>query len=215
MQYYFLMYRCSHLGDNWSRINTALRLSQKQRVYLRCRYRHCVPIVTEILGLLDIQNTDLHVVDREPPDSELVTRLVESAASYGTAYFRTKLKHQAERTRPVIAYSFDANWRADEKIPLDVEQLLVALQAKLPHVRMMRVGLPMTLPEVVQTLSTAKLLVSVDNGIAHVARSVGVPLFLIQHLLPVTRGFPTHACDYTTVTMQNAAETITAYLEAL
>jgi hypothetical protein len=168
--------------------------------------------VQDVLDLLDLGRVRLEIVKQRPAASRCVTSFVESAESYETVYYPTKVTYPVRELTKTIAYSFDAQWRRNQKIPLDLDSLLDDLSGRLPDYRLHRVGLPMSLSDIVQTLASSRLLLSVDNGIAHVARSVGVPLALIEHLLPVERGFPRRSCVYTKVTRDNAVEKVVGQL---
>jgi glycosyl transferase family 9 (putative heptosyltransferase) len=215
MDRHYRMSKCSHLGDVWARINTALRLSEIAPLYFSCRSGNCYPVVNQVLDLLDMGSAYFRVVRQQPANAQSLNAFIDSPESYKTVYFPTKTRHSCGEATKTIAYSFDAQWHADEKIPPKLDDVLRALSAELPDYCHVRVGLPMSLRDIVETLAAAQLVLSVDNGIAHVARSVSVPLFLIEHLLPVERGFPPNSCFYTKVNHGNIVDAVVNFIHGL
>jgi hypothetical protein len=184
-----------HLGDRWARLNCALRLIEKGEdigLWLPDAESH------QILSLLDYGEMPIRILSEEPvwdAGSRRLIRRIERGA-YDCRYFPTKVRHNPAGS--TIGIAADANWRADEKIPPDLEDRLSALRCVLDGWEFVRLGRPHQhdLSDLIRVLSTVQLLVSVDNGVAHVSRSVRVPLLLIHHRLPVSRGFPPQACHY-------------------
>jgi len=78
------------------------------------------------------------------------------------------------------------------KAPPDVMSILTAF----PDKKFIKLGLPLSIENIVEHLSTCTLLVSIDNGIGHIARSVGCPHVLIEHEWDVERGFPVNQSNY-------------------
>ena len=198
-----------HLGDRWARLNCALRLLEQGNqfsIYLPDKFS------TDILELLDLGLLQPHIVTSRSPDEPyskpLIRHIDTEDTAYRCAYFPTKLRHRPRAN--AIGYSFSASWRADEKIPPDAGEILRMLKASLPGFEFVAMGRPhqADVTALVRALAGVRLLLSVDNGVAHVARSVGLPLFLLEHQWPVARGFPADACGYTKLTSETAAAEI-------
>jgi hypothetical protein len=205
--------RSFHLGDRWARVNYALRLLETGE-----KFSICVrdDLTKEILDLLDFGGLSPSFTTATPEDNSasalLIHKIDGGTRAYQCSYFPTKKKwHLVAR---VISYSFAANWMTSEKVPPYVDQIISDLRSYLPDYRFVEIGKPhqASLKAVVHVLARARLLLCIDNAMAHIARSVGVPLFLLEHSLPVNRGFPVEACRYTKVTQADAATVIWKYL---
>lgn len=202
-----------HLGDCWARLNYALRLleaGERFAIYLPNE------MTRQIFDLLEIGRLRPHLLKERPtanPDSQEIFRRVDTgSAAYECVYFPTRIAWQPQGWE--IGYALDANWQREAKIPPDVDDIIPALREALPHCTFVPLGLPhqASVTELVARMASLRLVLSVDNGIAHVARSVGVPLFLLEHLHALRRGFPPSRCTYTKVTRQDLVEKITAYV---
>jgi hypothetical protein len=108
-------------------------------------------------------------------------------------YPRTKIPYTGGSKK--ICYTFEANWIVDKKIPPGIERILEVKDFQ--EYEFVKMGLPISLEDNVKLLSECAMFVGVDNGICHVARSVGCPSFLIEHLHPMKNGFPYEYCKYT------------------
>jgi hypothetical protein len=202
-----------HLGDSWSRLNYALRLLEQGEefsIYLPNR------MTRDILDSLDLGTLRPRLLaNRRKPDTnskELFRRIDQGSAAYACNYFPTKVRHRPDGK--VVGYSLDAHWNSLNKVPNGIGRLIGALQSTMPSYTFQPIGQPHqnSIPEVIAALAQLTLLVSVDNGIAHVARSVGVPLYLIEHLHPLERGFPSGQCSYVKVSVDDALEKIVDHL---
>lgn len=162
--------------------------------------------------MLDVKTTASFGKGHENSD---LRNKFESENSYHTIYFPTKITHDPRYTENIIVYNFSARWEKEKKRPEKIEEILSTIQSKLPNIKLIQVGLPMSLTQTVKLLAKSKLLLSIDNGIAHVARSVGVPMFLIEHKLPLSRGFPESSCQYVKVTKDSAVDIITSHVKQI
>jgi hypothetical protein len=205
-----------HLGDSWARLNYALRLLEQGEqfsIYLPNQ------MTRDIFGLLDIGSVRPALLpERQKPNADskrLFDRIDKGAAAYQCRYFPTKVGHKPEGL--TIGYTFDAQWQVEQKVHPNLKSILEKLRERLPSYTLKPIGQPhqKTVPEVVAALAGLQLLIAVDNGIAHVARSVGVPLFLVEHNWPLLRGFPVENCIYTKVTVEDAEEKIFHYTRSV
>lgn len=205
-----------HLGDCWARLNFALRLLEKGE-----RFSIYLPNQTtrEIFEALDIGRLRPHLLrDKsvvDPPSRELFGRIESGAVAYQCEYFPTKARPCPEGWE--IGYALEANWKPDLKIPPALSEVIPALASALPHCRLVGLGRPWqtSVKAVVARMTKLRLVLAVDNGIAHIARSVGVPLFLLEHQLPLERGFPRERCNYVRVTIQDVVEKIVEHVVAM
>lgn len=209
---FYRMNKCGHLGDVWSRTNFALRIAESVPLSFGFRDPRCRPFVEEVVDLLEISEVHFEFVAAQPNGSESITSYVESVASYQARYFPTKVKHSPAKAEKLVAFSCDAQWRREEKVPSGLDTAVQDLALLREDYRFVRVGLPMSIGEIVRVSAAATLVLSVDNGIAHVARSVGTPLYLIEHRWGLERGFPTGACSYTKVTIDSLASALNSAL---
>lgn len=202
-----------HLGDCWARLNYALRLIQHGEefsIYLPNQ------MTRDILDLLDLgQIRPTLLPERQKPNEDskqLFARIDKGAAAYRCEYFPTKMAHQPRGMK--IGYSFDAQWQAEKKVPPNLLSIVENLRSQFPAFTFQAIGQPHqgTVADVVSVLAELQLLIAVDNGIAHVARSVGVPLFLVEHHWPLSRGFPQENCVFTKVTVEDAADRVARYV---
>ena len=198
-----------HLGDRWARLNYALRLLEEGEdfaIYLPDSDAY------QIIEALDIGSLKPRLLPTKPaPDPEsraLVRSISGGTKAYECKYFPTKIRHDPDPN--LMGYAFGANWRSEAKTPIDLYATLDHARRELPWYNFVPVGRPYqsNVSEIVQILSKVRLLISLDNGIAHVARSLRTPLCLIQHLHPLERGFPKSACTYTTSTINDLVKCI-------
>jgi hypothetical protein len=211
MKYYRIAQRF-HLGDRWARLNYALRLLEAGE-----QFAISLPDA-DAHRILDALDTGALKIETLPPEPAghakshgLIRKIDACTDAYHCRYFPTKQRHCPDGR--VIGCAVNANWRAGEKVPSDIGARMQDLQRALPGWRLQPLGLPhqANVSELVDALCGVQLLVSVDNGVAHVARSVGVPLFLIEHRLPIARGFPEEACERTVVTADSMVECVVEF----
>jgi len=201
-----------HLGDRWSRINFALRLiEQRHRMGIYLPDQLCKDIV-DALDIGDLQPHLTDVKDRTREMRGLNWYIDQGTRAYSCQYFPTRKRHSPEARK--IGYSFSANWRAELKIPRHPDKLLNTLRQRFQGFDFVPLGLPhqTTIGELVDVLASVRLFLSVDSGVAHVARSVGTPLFLLEYKWGVERGFPSAACHYTKVTRSDAGDHLERFL---
>lgn len=195
-RFHYRICRRIHLGDHWARINFALRLVQSGESFaLSIRDETSM----EILSLLAFAPLKVCILQELLPAdarSRLLWQRIDSAAAYQCAYFPTHMRHVSNNG--TLGFALEANWRAREKIPPGITDLKNRVKDALPQYSHVLLGRPHQrgLTELVNALAHVDCLIAVDNGVAHVARSVGTPLILLEHNLPIERGFPPDACSY-------------------
>jgi Glycosyltransferase family 9 (heptosyltransferase) len=191
----------SHLGDLWALSSFILETGLPAQV--ACHHQDIAATMLKILGSFD---TDARLVtvavgERMPgsfsPDAD------DYSVLYARRYLRTRRRWCKERnTRAsTLCYNVDAAWRAADKIPPYVDDLTEVLRRQFNAAP---IGLPMAIDAAVEHLAQCDLFLSVDSGLAHVARSVGCPLVLIEYRHSLARGFPPACCEFSVV--RSAAE---------
>lgn len=203
-----------HLGDRWARLNLALRRiegGEEIALYLPDDGAR------EILSSLDIGHIQPNLLAEKPAIDAESRKIIRQISTGETAYRCRSLPAKMRHTPAgrLVGVSLAANWRPSEKIPTGIENTISSLRSLLPSHEFVSVGKPHqnSVTELVAALARLQLLLSVDNGVAHVARSVGVPLFLLEHLLPISRGFPREACDYTLVKSHTVIDSVLEWVE--
>jgi hypothetical protein len=192
---YYFSIKASHLGDYWSRMMHALvyaQLHDESTLVVPANEVERHTICKQIYDLVDFDKKWNYLYDVNKTVNFKYTTF-SSKLSYNCIYFPTKQKWKANKSKK-ICYSFDANYEKDKKTPPDIEESIKIKE--IDEYQKVRVGLPMDLYQVVKELSECEFLVTLDNGIAHVARSVGCPIILVQHTFSVARGFPPGSCEY-------------------
>lgn len=184
-----------HLGDFWCRLNYLLReveTDHRDRIYeIRCVTEDLYNFVTQLYNLLDLPEDLINSIEiNSKPGGR---RAEDREQTYKCKYFETKKKWSIT-DRKVICYSFDASWKANLKIPPDISNILH--DADLKDYKFIKVGLPRTIEDIIDLLSICDVLVTVDNGIAHLARSVKCPTIIVEHKWGLDRGFPRGSCEY-------------------
>lgn len=238
--YHYCPHMDIHIGDKWSRLNWAIRLLQSGGVPLvndmpflpkegriisrilarKARMAKGVPFVLvfhkedttsqQIIELLDFG--DFKPPIYISPYYTRIRRLIDCPSSYQVPYYPTKIRYNPIGN--LIACSFASNWNREAKTPHDLYANFWQLKKTLPEYNFVSItkATHPTITSVVDTLSQASLLLAVDNGICHIARSVGVPMFIIEHKWPLERGFPTTVCQYTKVSSDNLIAPIWDFL---
>jgi hypothetical protein len=218
-----------HLGDVWARLNHAIRGAEqglwgkdfRYYVILRRRIKWFRGVLLPLInyprsltfGLYTYEEVlaELNVPHGGVQEDMRLQRKLDHEA-YGCVYYPTFITHHDPIKQ--IAYSFDANYQADLKIPPNVNEILEQLRAALPDYKIVKVGLPMSVPDCVKTLAQSAAYLGIENGISHINRSVGTPMFMIQYRTTTLTevGFPFSACSYTVVTPETAAEQVASFV---
>lgn len=234
-----------HLGDKWARLNFALRLMQSGSIALEHtfplpKYGRLISRLTasrtrtmqsqypfvlvldkndetacEIIEALDLGDFSPPIFYTDRPTYFRFGTLIDNPDGYACPYYPTKITHQSENQ--TIAIALGSGWNSEAKLPPDLKPKLKKLKNDLKRYNFVEITIDShpNIPSLIKELSKAVLLISVDNGVAHVARSVGTPLFLIEHELSLDRGFPTFACKYHKVTVDTIGPIVYHYTKGL
>ena len=183
-----------NLGDVWASINCLLRLSEKTRKTIRLsRYellfyrptgRDLKPLYEEVIGLLDSTGR-IEVVDAaaDRPLNE------QSDALWHTAYFPVRMPRSLS-DEAAVHYEGTSNPDFQNVTKADQERLndwltgcgLKPVVLGLPHVK--------SVTDMVKILCRSRYFVGIDSGPSHVAKSCGLPVFLLWQRVNLDKCHP-------------------------
>ncbi len=180
------------LGDRWASTNLLIRLAAAKHTQIRVSYAGRRQLHDEIMSVLAAPRHAILYTD-EPGTVQLDGFNVWAAEFYPT-YTQWSWRNRAQR----VTVHFDGVSAAEDKNPptLEKQRLLATLVMMGYEIRFLHGKMPLT--EVVDELAESLFFISVDSGFAHIAHSVGVPIFLLQYKLPVVtchRGKKYVLCD--------------------
>ena len=182
----------SHLGDMWALTSFILQTGLTAQV--TCHSEDIAQKLRRIASLFDAKSdhVEFTVGDRKP--GHFAPWSDDCSVFYGKRYLSTRRRWQARSGgRPsLICFNFGAQWMVADKVPPYVAEVASELERRHNGEC---IGLPVTLEAAVDRLAECDLFLSVDSGLAHVARSVGCPVAIIEHKHNVFRAFPRDACD--------------------
>lgn len=181
----FLLHN-GHLGDCWCYINYLLNENKDSEI--KCVSPN-LDRVNFYKSIYDLLETDVKIIF-EQSNTYDVSHGKKGYLAH-CQYKNTKIKYSKGSH---IAYSFDASYMIKEKIPENINEFLQFEEIK--NIPKIRCGLPMSLEDNVKILSNCIFYIGVDNGISHVARSVGCPMLLIEHRWDLEKAFPSNHCVY-------------------
>ena len=175
-----------HLGDCWSYMNFLLYKNPQGVIRCTSPNPDRVEFYKRIYNLL---NSDTKVIFEVGSDYDYSYSKSKQMVEF--KFLSTKIKYRAGN---YICYSFDANWIVDKKIPQNVDEILK--HKSFCDIQKIKCSLPLSIEDDVYLLANCKLYVGVDNGISHIAKSVGCPMLLIEHIHPLEDGFPSKYNNY-------------------
>lgn len=103
--------------------------------------------------------------------------------------------HDKEKLYKKITYTKDGYWMADQKLNPEWDSLWGSI-TEIEWIEVNR-NINNTL-KAQQTIAESDLFIGVDNGVAHMAKSTGTPMILLEHKLLLERGFPKNVVKYET-----------------
>lgn len=177
-----------HLGDCWAYMAWLLTREGDDR---------CTKVVSPNSDRVDFYRRIYNLMDTDGSlvfevSKEYDQKIGKRRFLVDCIYPRTKITYECKTN--IICYTFDANSFVDRKIPPNISKILQVESFK--NYKFVDVGLPLTLEDSIKLLSSCKIFVGVDNGLSHVARSVGCPSFLVEYLFPITNAFPYEYFEY-------------------
>lgn len=110
-----------------------------------------------------------------------------------------------------ITYTKDANWKIDEKLNPEWDKLW----GTFPGVEWIEVNRNVgDATKCQQLIAESDLFIGVDNGVSHLAKSIGTPMILLEHTWELERGFPSNIFSYTKAkTNDEVISIITSFYE--
>ncbi len=189
-----------NLGDSWWVVNAATRLhiktAQPVGIYTMTAWRNhlysCKPLLAEVIEQLDLPYVPALIGDGVPPGQRFTegqfplvpTHVPRWPCPGPIDYFLTK-------KRPVVAHSkifsyqiYGVSSRARQSFSRPYAVKMVTMLQRLGLVERC-VGLPLTLAQSIDVMCRARFHVGIDSGMTHVARSVGIPIYVYQAKLPL------------------------------
>jgi len=185
-----------HFGDTWCNINYLITLSHHLGIHTlvhpgtdlnRRMFNYFSEGTLTFIEFTSKKPTHYFDQDRAIEHLEAILKL---------PYHHTKYPHKRERS--IIAYAFDANFERENKRPPYVDHIIPTLQNDYRDISFVELGVTIGLDSTMSHLANDIGIICVDSGVAHLARSVGTPMIMIQHNWPLERGFPNSVCKYKT-----------------
>ena len=206
----------THFGDRWARTQYILK-NIPGECNINCGLDHHRDVMRDIIDSIDHKRDNIHITKLYFGKSWRFLAHNDSFVSdsevYKTEYYNTKQNWKNSLTNDnKICYSFDSNYCNKNKTPENVSSIVDYLIQR--NFQLINVGSHMKMTDVIVALSTCKVFISVDNGLAHVARSVMCPHIIINymHHETFTRVFVKNSHDYS---IGNGVDGVIKLLEGL
>lgn len=164
-------------GDCWAGLSYLLHKGTPQTVSRFGGRKHeTVDLKPKLEEMLDLFDTPLRItVSDEHPNTSMHMHC------WAGKRWPCRLHWEKSKHKRPIAYQFDGVSSAGLKNPpqKDIDHFLNSVNA-------LRVGLPLPISGCATVLANSDAFVGVCSGMAHLAHSVGVPVFLLQYELDVS-----------------------------
>ena len=184
MDRYFL--HAGHLGDCWAYMNYLLDVADGKPIIAVSPNPDRVEWYRRIYDLLEHDDCISFEVS-----GDYRRKLGKQRMFVDRVYH--KVKKQYTQTDNTIAYSITARSFNEQ----DLHRQLTGFVGDVEEYKYIECGLPMEIEEIVDILSRCTLYVGIDNGVSHLARSVGCPMiFLNARCHDITHAHPKQFCDY-------------------
>jgi len=194
---------CAHLGDIWSTISSAILYSKKnkEKVYLSRYADHKThdrkDILLECLNALDTTEANIEIVDdlqNQYDESTTYFPISKGAFLNENPIVSTKIKHNPKDQNTIsvqlasLMYDKNKNIYTSRKysaqneyknIPyLELEKIFINF-ISFNNIKICSVGEHAGgLANSIKILSESRIFIGIDSGMAHLALSVGVPVYL-------------------------------------
>ena len=184
-------------GDTWARLQYVLRSGRYS--ILHCETEKRLKLLQRLLSTIDCPHRHRLLFSLEDLGEQWGAQpnghFFAAPRIYGCRYYSTLVHWRKEIMDPSkLCYSFDPHWRNSNKGALNPSQIFQSF----PDYQFRRLSWLVKEPveNIIKELATCKLLVSLDNGMAHIARSVGCPHVLIRDGTVIEKHFPpkVYAC---------------------
>jgi hypothetical protein len=167
------------LGDSWACINL---LVHRGLSGLRTQM-HSEKIARRLhLEIVDALDFDpKHLVLTE----EAATQPLEGYDVWASPFLPTRVRWRAAERHRFACYQLDGISSGSEKnLPREHEAILLRMLSASGF-EPIRLGSHLSIAQCIRIASQSAFFVGVDSGMSHLCHSVGVPMFLIEHKLPV------------------------------
>jgi len=191
MLHVFIGREQSHLGDMWTLANLLVQLSLRTNV--TTHDESTATRFSAILASFADSSTHISILSGTRRDGAFAPDFDDYTQLYARRYLPTRMRwtSQVAAASTHVCYCFDARWNARDKVPPFIAELKGALHHDFNGID---VSLPMPLDEAIRQLAICRCFVTVDTGLAHVARSIGCPIGVLRFRHPLERAFPAEAC---------------------
>lgn len=174
-------------GDMWATVNFLMlkSLAAKETIYLS-RWEDAEKVIDRkatlesMISMLDAPGAQVQVVDE-------IANTKVGGEPFQIRYLPTKIRWTREsRASRVVAVQKAGISSANQKNPSPGELAkLVAWAVKTGHT-LVPIGLPLTMQESAQILSTCRAFCGPCSGMAHLCHSVGAPCLILEYLMKVS-----------------------------
>ena len=207
----------SHLGDIWANINFCIRKANVKKITFTSKDKKKLDFVKRVVNLLNIKGKNIYFENKSCENGfrdvfrGKIPQWDRDKIAYACKYYPVK-KNKKKRDEKKICFSFEGGnknaicgrWMKKEgfsKLPKNTNTILTEFEG----FNFVKMGLPMEIEEIAEHLSSCLLYVGIDNGITHIARSVGCKILILQHEWPVEHAFPLGVSNYVKCNSVNEA----------
>jgi len=220
--------KTTHLGDGWASCNGALYVAAGHGLnkLIAQTNKYNINIMRDIFSSLDCGGIEVEVV-KSPSVSEYdhmveMTKLGYVAPHnymflYARRFTPSKITWDVSKVKKKICYGFKAGFKAHNKTPPNIDGILSHLKEMYPGFEFLHLTHPMTINDYIEHLSTCYFYIGLDQGIGHINRSVGAPMFIIRYKHDIERCYIPEFCDYKCILFNDPdlKNTIGSYLDSL
>lgn len=182
-------------GDHWGAVNWLLMQSelQNQKMLFSCGgwSKHVRTMIDCIESTGDV----------EAIESGRGIALPKVEQLYHLKYLPTKKRWSYKHIDNVVCYQLKGHWKGSLKNPPNRDIRIILDHINSLGYEAIKMGKPLTIPECINLACASKCLVCVDSGMAHLCRSIGIPIFMIKYRYTLDRGHPRNTytlCNGTT-----------------
>jgi hypothetical protein len=131
-------------------------------------------------------------------------------------FLPTKTTWNIEKVEKKICYGIVSKYAARNKIPPNMDEIMEKLRGMYPGFEFVELSRPLTVADYVRELSSCYFFFGTDNGIGHINRSVGAPMFILRYKHGIDHCFVPEFCNYHEIKFQDEdiEDQIKSYLSA-
>jgi hypothetical protein len=184
-----------HFGDIWFFCAALMQMPVQDPPIRVCKIakEHGIDISNTAQSILPLlENKHGHTFEFiDPPEDN--SNVVTFHANWNVMKPVPTLKKWAGNLPGAICFQFDSVYQSGKKDPSLKE--LNAIFDEFKDKELIRVGLPLTIQQIVGILEKSACFIGSDSGMSHVAISMGVPVFLYAPAFDEGYGVIQAACD--------------------